>query len=341
MKYTRQQPVRFTKFPFEPTTMLAPMEGLTNVALRDAIVANGAVGVVCTEFIRISEHAVSPKKMRRHVIKSTGVPLSVQVMGNDADLMADSAVHLVDAGADIVDVNLGCPTSKAAKGNVGAAMLRDPDLLYRVLSEMRQAIPDAMFSAKIRAGYSEADHILTICSAVEAAGVDFISVHPRRAVDVYDGKADWRIIALIKETIRIPVVGNGDILFPEDALRMRRDTHCDAIMIGRGAMRNPWIFRQIEELDAGQTLTRPNGQAVFDWLSDYFLALQDYQKKGPTELINSYKEIIRLNLKLLKDDNGLRSCCLRQQTFPNFMQTLKDGLSHRPPTDFLYSIDIK
>ena len=221
--------------------MLAPMEGVTNYTVRTAIAAHGHLGVVCTEFVRISHMAVRRKEVEKVVQKTAGLPLSVQIMGNDASKMADSAASFAMAGADIVDINLGCPTAQALKGNVGAAMLKDPDLLFNVLSAMRQQVPGWM-SAKIRAGFEE-EKSTVIGEAVEAAGVDFIIVHPRRRKDQYQGIADWRIIGKLTEGLKIPVVGNGDIWYPQDATSMLKQSGCHAIMIGRGALRNPWIFR--------------------------------------------------------------------------------------------------
>ncbi|NQZ70599.1 MAG: tRNA-dihydrouridine synthase family protein [Lentisphaeria bacterium] len=335
--YQRSAPYYIDTLPFQPATLFAPMEGFSNFALRTSISDNGAIGLLCTEFIRISQHAVSPKLMKRHVIKTPGIPLSVQVMGNAAEYMADSAERLIAAGADIIDVNLGCPTSRAAKGNVGAAMLKDPQLLFDVLSEMRQSIhPPTLFSAKIRAGFNESDHILTIANAVEASGVDFIIVHPRRAKDAYKGKADWRIIKVVKDAVKIPVVGNGDVTYPEDAIDIKEQTNCDAIMIGRGALRNPWIFRQIAELENGQEIYRPDGEELLSWLKKYSRNLSDYFKTPEERLLPRLKDISKFTLKLLKAESDLRTDCLRSQSIEDYWQIISKGLAHLKADDFQY-----
>jgi len=234
------------------------MEGVTNAAVRELLASYGPVGLVCTEFVRISGGQISPTYLRKQVEKLPHVPLSVQVMGNDPELMAEAGQVVARAGADVVDLNLGCPTAGAARKGVGAALLKQPELLARLLTTMRRAVP-GMLSAKLRAGFDTTDDALSNARLVEDSGLDYLAVHPRRRVDHYRGSADWRIVALIRRELSIPVVGNGDIWYAESALRMFEQTGCDAVMLGRPALRNPWIFRQISELLAGRELFRPSG----------------------------------------------------------------------------------
>lgn len=247
--------------------MLAPMEGVSHSLFREMIADKGGVGVVCTEFVRVSRGPLSAAALRREVVKNEGVPLSVQVMGNDADKMAEAASVVARAGADVIDVNLGCPMPRVVRKGVGAAMLKDPRLLFEVLSAMRAATP-GLLSAKIRAGFDDAENVIAIARTVERAGVDFIAVHPRRRCDFYSGVADWRIIRSLRESLSIPVVGNGDVWYAADALRMERETGCDAVMIGRPAIRNPWIFAQIASLRAGEAPFAPCGDDVLAHLDE-------------------------------------------------------------------------
>jgi tRNA-dihydrouridine synthase len=203
--------------------MLAPMEGVSHPLFRQIISERGGVGVVCTEFVRVVDTTLAPSVIRREVVKVKGIPLCVQVMGNAAEHMADSAAAVADAGADIIDINLGCPAPRAVRKGVGSAMLRDPKLLYQVLSAMRQAIAVTL-SAKIRAGFDDADNVLHIGETLQRAGADYLVVHPRRRSDFYNGVADWRIIARLKEHLDIPVVGNGDCWYAKDALRLEEET---------------------------------------------------------------------------------------------------------------------
>ena len=272
--------------------MLAPMEGVTNPVVRALLGSYGGVGAVCTEFVRIGHQPLSVKAITREVIKADGIPLSVQVMGNSKERMAEAAAIVSQAGADVVDVNLGCPTKRALKGGVGAAMLRDPDLLYELLHSMRQAVPGYL-SAKMRAGVTNTDLVLANAKAIEAAGADFLVVHPRRRVDQYKGVADWRIVKNIKKTVSIPVVGNGDCWYAVDALRLEKETGCDGVMLGRPALRNPWIFRQIEELRRGEDPFVPGADDVLAFLNRCAEQFEMMFPSDPFKPIGRFKELIR------------------------------------------------
>ena len=235
------------------------MEGVTNAAVREVLASYGPVGLVCTEFVRISGGHISRAYLKRQVEKMPGVPLSVQVMGNDPELMAEAGAVVAEAGADVVDLNLGCPTNAAVRKCVGAALLKEPELLTRLLVTMRGRVP-GLLSAKLRAGFDSAHDAVRNARLVEDSGLDYVTIHPRRRVDHYRGVADWRIVARIASELSIPVVGNGDIWYAESALQMFEQTQCDAVMLGRPALRNPWIFRQLSELLAGREPFRPSGR---------------------------------------------------------------------------------
>lgn len=234
------------------------MEGVTNAAVREVLASYGPVGLVCTEFVRISGGRISRSYLARQVEKLPSVPLSVQVMGNDPELMAEAGAVVAHAGADVVDLNLGCPTGSAARKGVGAALLKQPELLSRLLRTMRRSVP-GLLSAKLRAGFDTTSDAVRNALLVQDSGLDYLAVHPRRRVDHYRGSADWRIVLLIRRELSIPVVGNGDIWYAQSALRMFEETGCDAVMLGRPALRNPWIFRQLSELLAGAEPFRPSG----------------------------------------------------------------------------------
>jgi tRNA-dihydrouridine synthase B len=234
------------------------MEGVTNAAVREVLASYGPVGLVCSEFVRISGGRISRSYLARQVERLPGVPLSVQVMGNDPELMAEAGAVVARAGADVVDLNLGCPTNAAVRKGVGAALLKQPELLSRLLTTMRRAVP-GLLSAKLRAGFDTTSEALSNARLVQDSGLDYLAIHPRRRVDHYRGSADWRIVALVRRELSIPVVGNGDIWYAQSALRMFEETRCDAVMLGRPALRNPWIFRQLGELLAGREPFRPSG----------------------------------------------------------------------------------
>lgn len=277
------------RFPFEPSFVLAPMEGVTTASIRALIASYGPVGLVCTEFVRVAGESVSKRHLVKQVQKAPGVALSVQIMGNDAELMAEAASVVALSGADVVDVNLGCPSKTAARKGVGAALLKDRVALGRLLTAMRAAVP-GLFSAKLRAGFEHSEDALDNARVVENSGADFIAVHPRRRVDYFEGIADWRIIRLLRQELSIPVIGNGDVWYAADALRMLEETRCDGVMIGRPALRNPWIFRQISELTAGRSPFTPAGADVVAHLERLHAAMAPGFDGPPERLAGPLKE---------------------------------------------------
>lgn len=316
------------RWPFAHRTMLAPMEGVGHPEFRRIMAEHGGLGIVCTEFVRISRAPLVPKSLERAVVKCPGLPLSVQVMGNEVDKMAEAAAVVSAVGADVVDINLGCPAPKAVRHGVGSAMLRDPELLHRVLVAMRRRVP-GLLSAKIRAGFDDQSAVLDIAQAVEAAGVDYLVVHPRRRADFYRGVADWRIIRLLAETLRIPVVGNGDCWYAADAGRMRAQTGCVAVMIGRPALRNPWIFEQIADLEAGRTPRRPAGSELVAHLARvtarYRAAFPG--RRGP---VGKIKELLTYLGRAVDDGGAFRSSVLRLSDLDQILAHAEATLLHLP-----------
>lgn len=326
----RRTPLRIDALPFEWPTLLAPMEGVTNAVFRGFIADRGPVGALCTEFVRVTDKRLSNKVVRREVVRVPGVPLSVQVMGNEPHHMRDAAEAMAAAGADVVDINLGCPAPRVVRKGVGSAMLKDPALLHEVLTSMRAVVP-GLLSAKIRAGFDEADHVVAIARTVESAGADFIAVHPRRRSDFYRGVADWRIIRTLKSALDIPVIGNGDVWYADDALRMIEETGCDAVMIGRPALRNPWIFRQISERIRGVEPFRPSGADVveaFDALIERYLASRTGGKRGP---VGRIKEWITFLGRAVLDEGAWRHDALRLTELDEIRALTRARLAHLGP----------
>ncbi len=226
-------------------TVFAPLAGITNLPLR-LMAKRAGCGLVCSEMI--SSHGLVYKSGKtEELLDSTPAekPLSVQIFGAKPAIMADAARIVQDSGADILDINFGCSVKKILKSNSGSALMKDPFLARRILEAVRAAIQIPL-TIKIRSGWDPSGRqALEIARLAEDCGVDAIAVHPRTATQGFRGTADWSIIAAVKQALSIPVIGNGDVIGPADAVRMRTETGCDGVMVGRAAIGNPMIFSHI------------------------------------------------------------------------------------------------
>ena len=264
-----------------PATFLSPMAGLTDSVFRRLIKRLGGCGLVMTEFTSAEGLTRNSFKSRRMLFyHEEERPVTAQLFGADPERLAEATRMVDDLGFDAIDLNLGCPAKKVVKGCGGSALLRETKLLEEILRTIRAAasIP---FTIKIRAGWSETEIVaLQIGKMAEDIGVEAITLHPRTRVQGFSGKANWGLIAQLKAHLKIPVIGNGDIVTPEDALRMRAETGCDGVMIGRGALSNPWIFRQIFEMENGLPLTQPSVSDKHQLIKAYFQLLFEEEIPG-------------------------------------------------------------
>jgi len=305
------------------------MEGFTHATFRDLMAGMGGLGIVCTEFVRVTG-APPGRRSLRAIVSKAALPLSVQVMGRDAGRLAEAAEIVCDAGADVVDLNLGCPTPRAVRGGVGAAMLRDPELLEEVVSRMRERVPVAL-SAKMRAGFEDAERVLEIAERIERAGADFVTVHPRKRSDHFRGVADWRIVRDVRRHLSIPVVGNGDCWYTSDVERMRRETGCDGVMVGRPAVRNPWIFRQAQEIEEGRPPFRPSGADLVGFAIRLSEALRGHFGENPAARLGKLKEWLRFAARALPDREPVLAEALRIREVDAFLDLLDRRVGSRPP----------
>src|SRR5688572_18211711 len=240
----------------DPPVLLAPMAAVTDLPFRTVAEEHG-VGLTITEFL--SAHALAvgdPKTTGKLTASLDGRRFGVQIFGREEEPMARAARMAVDIGASLVDINMGCPAKRVVAGECGSALMREPEIAQRLVRAVVGAVPaDVPVTVKHRAGWDQAHRNAPefACALVEA-GAKMITVHGRTRTQGFSGQSDPDIIAAVRRAVpsHIPVVGNGDVLTVEDYLRLRDHTGCDAVMIGRGALGNPWLFARLREVAAGR-----------------------------------------------------------------------------------------
>ncbi len=254
-----------------PPLVLSPMAGVTDVPFRALLKRRGGIGLTVSEFISVEGLTRNNPKARRQMrFYDYERPFAVQIFGGQPERMRMAAEMAEEIGADILDVNCGCPAPKVVKHGGGSGLLRDLPRLETILTGIKKAISIPL-TIKIRAGYYD-NHINAVETAkvAEGCGVEHIALHGRTKEQGYKGRADWDLVRQIKEAVSVPVSGSGDVTTVDEALARWRETNCDGILIGRGAMANPWLFRQIEETIAGHAPYQPTLKDKRELLLEYF-----------------------------------------------------------------------
>src|SRR5919202_3248720 len=265
------KPFEIRDIEINPPLVLSPMAGVTDVSFRRLLKRCGGIGLTVSEFISVeglTRH--NPKSKRQMRFFEEERPFAVQIFGGQVERMRMAAEMAEEVGADILDINCGCPAPKVVKHGGGSGLLKDLPRLEAILKEIKKAISIPL-TVKIRAGfYDHKRNAVEVARLAEACGAEHIALHGRTKEQAYKGFADWDLVRQVKEAVSVPVSGSGDVVNIEGAFRRWRETGCDGILIGRGAMANPWIFRQIEDALPGREPYQPTLEDKRAVLIEYF-----------------------------------------------------------------------
>lgn len=272
MKSVVKNIIKIGAVELENITVLAPLAGITNLPFR-LLAKEAGCALVCSEMVSANGLIHRSKKSYELLAsRPEEKPLSIQIFGSDPTVMAEAALLVAASGADIIDINLGCPVKKVLKAGAGVALMQTPAKVEAIIQTVRKAVSIPV-TIKMRTGWdASGGQALRIAEIAQDNGVDAVALHPRTAAQGFRGKADWSLIAAVKKHVSIPVIGNGDIVEVQDAVKMQTETGCDAVMIGRAAIGQPWFFSQVLALLKGDEASTPALAQRFDVMKRY---LQD------------------------------------------------------------------
>ena len=306
--------------------ILAPMAGVTDLPFSLLCKEQGA-GLLCMEMI--SAKALQYKNKNTKALLSIHpqeYPVSLQLFGSDPKIISEMAKEIEELPFQILDINMGCPVPKVVKNGEGSALMKDPKLIYEIVSQTVRAIQKPV-TVKIRKGFDD-DHVnaVEVAKVIEEAGASAVAVHGRTREQYYSGKADWEIIRRVKEAVSIPVIGNGDVTSGERALAMREQTGCDGVMIGRGAQGNPWIFHELVEYDrTGVLPPRPSKEVIKATMLRH--ARLQIEFKGDYLGIREMRKHVAWYTKGMKGSAKLRDEINQVESYEELKQLLDERLS--------------
>ena len=302
---------------------LAPMAGVTDMPFRILCREQGC-GLVYTEMVSAKGmHYNDEKSFKLTEIDDGEKPATVQIFGSDPKIMAGIAERLNDSDAAIIDINMGCPTPKITKNGEGSALMKNPKLAGEIVRAVSRASTKPV-TVKTRKGWDEGSvNAVEIARIAEDNGAKAIAIHGRTREQFYSGKADWEIISQVKRAVSIPVIGNGDIVTPADAGRMLEQTGCDAVMIGRGAQGNPWIFsRVVHFLETGESLPMPSiGERIDMVIRQMNMTVE---LKGEHTGINEMRKHIAWYIKGLRNATHIKEKVFRLRSREEIVELLKE-----------------
>ncbi|MEQ8820701.1 MAG: tRNA dihydrouridine synthase DusB [Sumerlaeia bacterium] len=317
-------PLRIREYTFHPPVLPAPMCGISDRPWR-TISRELGCPVVTTQMVSCEAmtRGSDDKCWRLLDMDPAETPVIAQVFGADPDALAESARRIQDAGATIVDLNMGCPAKKVVSSRGGSALMREPDLVRQIFRKMRAALT-VPFTVKFRAGWEKyGEEAFAVAHMAEDEGLDAVCIHARTREQMFTGKADWSILSEVKNRVRLPVIGNGDVKSADDALRMIRDTGVDGVMVGRAAMGNPWLFAEICAALRGEPAPpEPTAADRLDVVARH--ARMMVERKGDHGLIEFRKHAVQY-LRGFKDAKALKQRLLNVTDLEEYLEALAEA----------------
>lgn len=312
----------------ENNLILAPMAGVTDLPYR-LICRSMGCGMVVTEMVSAKAILYKNKNTKTLLeVLPQERPAAVQLFGSDPDILGEIAAQIEDGPYDMIDFNMGCPVPKIVGNGEGSALMREPKKVEQILSSMVRHVKKPV-TVKFRKGFNDTSvNAVEIAKIAESCGVAAVAVHGRTREQYYSGKADWEIIRQVKEAVKIPVIGNGDVFQPEDAEAMLKQTGCDGVMIGRGAKGNPWIFSRTQHyLETGEILPGPSVAEIRDMILHHGSLLSQY--KGEKMAMREMRKHMAWYTAGLPHSAALRNEINQIETLNEMKQLLESRLTIR------------